>query len=415
MFREFNCLVRRLFAEGPLPRLDFEEPLFGLLRNAFCVRFRLGSRLPGVFDHLLPPLEVLIASCDPVDVSPDFLFLLFQFDLPRLDPHHPIRPRGSRGGSLLLECVPLVLQQGLLGLQGRLPGPSLLRRFRLLVSKASPLPLEFVCEGCEVRLPAIQVAADLVRFCRLDFQRFVLGRQFREATCVLLRLRANGVLLLSKGLFAGFQLDLSGENRLALFGALGLEGLILLRQMELTLTQRLRLPIEVVATPARFLVVLGSAFLEFLSIRLERTPRFLDDHAVLLERHFPRAQVLLLSIERLRPRREPILVAPELRLFLGKGIRSLRESYLVGRDASLPRREFLRQLLHRGLPLFYGADPAVDGALELEELSLIRLELLTAACQLRLISIEGFFAAPGLVQPPLDGGRLGGEAFHRVL
>src|SRR3989442_15721819 len=111
--------------------------------------------------------------------------------------------------------------------------------------------------------------------------------------------------------------------------------------MALTPTPRLLLPIEVVATPAGFLVVLGSAFLEFLSIRLERTPRFLDDHAVLLERHFPRAEVLLLRIERLRPRREPILVAPSLRLFLGKGIRSLREPYLVGRAARLPRREFL--------------------------------------------------------------------------
>src|SRR3989442_14525883 len=112
--------------------------------------------------------------------------------------------------------------------------------------------------------------------------------------------------------------------------------------MALTPTPRLLLPIEVVATPAGFLVVLGSAFLEFLSIRVERTPRFLDDHAVLLERHFPRAQVLFLSIEHLRPRRQAILVGFELGLFLGKGIRSLRKSCLFGRDASLPRREFPR-------------------------------------------------------------------------
>src|SRR3989442_2161004 len=111
--------------------------------------------------------------------------------------------------------------------------------------------------------------------------------------------------------------------------------------MALTPTPRLLLPIEVVATPAGFLVVLGSAFLEFLSIRLNRAPRFLDDHAVLLERHFPRAQVQLMRIERLGPRHQPILVALELALFLGEGIRSLRESCLVRRDARLPRREVL--------------------------------------------------------------------------
>src|SRR6058998_711626 len=140
VFREFNGLVRRLFAEGSLPRLDFEEALFGLVRNAFCVRFRLGSRPPGLFDSLLPALEVLVASGDPVHVGPDFLFLFLHVDLSRLDPHHPIRPRGPRGGSLLLERVPLVLQEGLLGLQRRLPGPSFLGGLRLLVSQASSLP-----------------------------------------------------------------------------------------------------------------------------------------------------------------------------------------------------------------------------------------------------------------------------------
>src|SRR5207245_10437466 len=161
--------------------------------------------------------------------------------------------------------------------------------------------------------------------------------------------------------------------------------------------QRLRLAIEVVAPSTQFLVVLCSAFLEFSPIRLERTPRFLDDHAVLLERHLPRALIFRLGNERLCPRRQPILVGLQLGVFLGKCIRSLRESCLVGRDASLPRREFLGQLAHRDLALFHGADPAFNGSLELEELSLIRLELLPASCSLRRISAEWFFAAPSLV------------------
>src|SRR5207249_3482835 len=133
------------------------------LCDAFCVRFHLGSRPPGLLDRFLPTLEVLVASGDPLYVGPDFLFLLFQVDLSRLDPHHPIRPRGPRGGSLLLERVPLILQEGLLGLQRRLPGPSLLGGLRLLVSQSSSLPLEFRCEVGEVRLSSIQIAADLVR------------------------------------------------------------------------------------------------------------------------------------------------------------------------------------------------------------------------------------------------------------
>src|SRR5437867_13002168 len=94
--------------------------------------------------------------------------------------------------------------------------------------------------------------------------------------CVLLRLCTDGILLLSKGLFAGLELDLPGEDCLALFGALGLERLLFLRHAELTLTQGLRLPIEVVAPSAQFLVVLGAAFLEFPPLRFKRTPRFLD-------------------------------------------------------------------------------------------------------------------------------------------
>ena len=207
---EFDRFVRGLFSKGAFARLDLEESLFGLLRGAFGAGLHLRSGPPRLLDGLLAALEVLVASGDPVDVGPDLLFFLFEVDFARLDPHHAIGPRGTGRSGLLLERVSLVLEQRLLRLQSRLPGPSLLGRFCLLPPQSSRLFLEFCRAAREIRLPGIEVAPDLVGLRCLDFEGFLSTGQFAKAPSVFVRLGAVGFFVLLEGLFAGLELDLPG-------------------------------------------------------------------------------------------------------------------------------------------------------------------------------------------------------------
>src|SRR3989441_12335543 len=260
---EFDRFVRGLFPKGAFARLDLEESLFGLFRRAFGARLHLRRGPPGLLDDLLTTLEVLVASSDPVDVGPDLFFLFFDVDFARLDPHYPISPRGTRRSGLLLERVSLVLEQRLLGLQGRLPGPSLLGRLRLLAPQSSPLFLEFFGAIREIGLPGFEVAPDLVGLRCFDFEGLLPTGQFRETPRVFVRLGADGLFLLSEGLFAGLELDLPGQDGLTPFAVRGIESVLLLSQAKLTLADILGLTVQVVPTSARCLVVLVLALLEF--------------------------------------------------------------------------------------------------------------------------------------------------------
>src|SRR5438445_52480 len=193
---EFDRFVRGLFPKGAFARLDLEESLFGLLRSAFGARMHLGRGPPRFLGGLLAALEVLVASSDPVDVGPDLFFLFFDVDFARLDPHYPIGPRGTRRSGVLLERVSLALEQRLLGLQRRLPGPSLLGRLRLLAPQSSPLFLEFFGAIREIGLPGFEVAPDLVGLRCFDFEGLLPTGQFAKAPGVFVRLGAVGVWVL---------------------------------------------------------------------------------------------------------------------------------------------------------------------------------------------------------------------------
>src|SRR5437899_17190 len=284
---EFDRFVRGLFPKGAFSRLDLEESLFGLLRSAFGARLHLRRGPPRFLGGLLAALEVLVASSDPVDVGPDLFFLFFDVDFARLDPHYPIGPRGTRRSGVLLERVSLALEQRLLGLQRRLPGPSLLGRLRLLAPQSSPLFLEFFGAIREIGLPGFEVAPDLVGLRCFDFEGLLPTGQFAKAPGVFVRLGAVGFFVLLEGLFAGLELDLPGQDSLTPLAVRSIEIFLLLGQAKLTLADRLGLTVQVVSTSARLFVVLVLALLELSPIGLERPARFLEDHAVLLLRVSP--------------------------------------------------------------------------------------------------------------------------------
>src|SRR3989449_8907610 len=323
---EFDRFVRGLFPKGAFARLDLEESLFGLLRSAFGARLHLRRGPPRFLGGLLAALEVLVASSDPVDVGPDLFFLFFDVDFARLNPHYPIGPRGTRRSGVLLERVSLVLEQRLLGLQGRLPGPSLLGRLRLLAPQSNRLFLEFFGAARAIGLSGIEVDPDLVGLRCLDFEGLLPTRQFRETPGVFVRLGADGLFLLSEGLFAGLELDLPGQDGLTPFAVRGIESFLLLSQAKLTLADRLGLTVQVVPTSARCLVVLVLALLEFSSIGLERPARFLEDHAVLVDRDLAAGQLLLAPVERLGSRRQFVLASFQIGFLLVRQIRPLREA-----------------------------------------------------------------------------------------
>src|SRR5207245_8487406 len=146
----------------------------------------------------------------------------------------------------------------------------------------------------------------------------------------------------SEGLFAGLELDLPGQDGLTPFAVRSVESFLLLGQAKLTFTDRLGLAVQVVPTSARLFVVLVLALLEFSSIGLERPARFLEDHAVLVDRDLAAGQVLLAPIERLGPRCQLVFAGPQIGFLLVRDIRSLREPCLLGHNAGLSLGEVLR-------------------------------------------------------------------------
>src|SRR2546422_962657 len=246
--------------------------------------------------------------------------------LQRLRPLYPIGPRGTRRIGVLLERVSLALEQRLLGLQRRLPGPSLLGRLRLLAPQSSPLFLEFFGAIREIGLPGFEVAPDLVRLRCFDFEGLLPTGQFAKAPGVFVRLGAVGFFVLLEGLFAGLELNLPGQDSLTPLAVRSIEIFLLLGQAKLTLADRLGLTVQVVSTSARLFVVLVLALLELSPIGLERPARFLEDHAVLVDRDFAAGQLLLAAVERLGSRCQLVRAGFQIGFLLVRDIRPLREA-----------------------------------------------------------------------------------------
>ncbi len=265
--------------------------------------------------------------------------------------------------------------------------------------------IELFRERRQFGLPCVRVGARLVDPGALDFQGLLTGCEFGETPAVLFRLGADRFLLLPDRLFPGLELDLFGEDRLILLHAACLERLLVMGQPELRFPDVLRLAVEICAPAPEFVFVLGGPLLEFLSLDIECASRLFEDDAIFRQRR-------LALFDGLRPLRDFSDGRVGDRLQALKVGFLLRNCGLAGREIDLERldvrfsacevlglrRRFVFGLLDVG-------DALIDRASELEEVLLIRLELLATFLETHRVPNDGGFAAVEILSHRLEAGR----------